>query len=109
MTRRGTVKSGVGQGQHGFDLEGSDWISIGGAGPNRIAQTHGVPIRLASHNTFGNGPHKCVGAPLARVEIQVFLQEFLPRIGEFRLDPDFKDTEHAGSVPGFDELHLRWD
>lgn len=63
----------------------------------------------SSHNTFGNGPHKCVGAPLARVEIQVFLEEFLPRIGEFRLDPDFKNSEHCGSVPGFDELHLRWN
>lgn len=62
-----------------------------------------------SHNTFGNGPHKCVGAPLARVEIQVFLEEFLPRIGEFGLDADFKDAEHCGSVPGFDTLHLRWD
>ncbi|MEO7134475.1 MAG: cytochrome P450 [Vicinamibacterales bacterium] len=63
----------------------------------------------SSHNTFGNGPHKCVGAPLARVEIQVFLEEFLPRIGEFRLDPDFTDSEHCGSVPGFDQLHLRWN
>ena len=66
-------------------------------------------VSPSDHNTFGNGPHKCVGAPLARVEIQVFLEEFLPRIGEFRLDPDFTDSEHCGSVPGFDTLHLRWD
>lgn len=61
------------------------------------------------HNTFGNGPHKCVGAPLARAEIDVFLEEFLARIPEFRLDPDRQNVEHCGSVPGFDELHLRWD
>lgn len=61
------------------------------------------------HNTFGNGPHKCIGAPLARAEIQVFLEEFVGRVPEFRLDPDRKNIEHCGSVPGFDELYLRWD
>lgn len=63
----------------------------------------------ADHNTFGNGPHKCVGAPLARAEIQVFLEEFLARLPEFRLDPERSNPEHCGSVPGFDALHLRWD
>jgi cytochrome P450 len=61
------------------------------------------------HNTFGNGPHKCIGAPLARAEIQIFLEEFVGRMPEFRLDPDRENLEHCGSVPGFDELHLRWD
>lgn len=61
------------------------------------------------HNTFGNGPHKCIGAPLARAEIEVFLQEFVGRMPEFRLDPDKRNVEHCGSVPGFDELYLRWD
>lgn len=61
------------------------------------------------HNTFGNGPHKCIGAGLARAEIQVFLEEFVGRMPEFRLDPERHPVEHCGSVPGFDELHLRWD
>lgn len=61
------------------------------------------------HNTFGNGPHKRVGAPLARAEIQVSLEEFVGRMPEFRLDPDTTNVEHCGSVPGFDELYLRWD
>jgi cytochrome P450 len=61
------------------------------------------------YNTFGNGPHKCVGAPLAKAEVQVFLEEFVTRMPEFRLDPDRKPVEHCGSVPGYDTLHLRWD
>ena len=66
--------------------------------------------RNAPHyNTFGNGPHKCVGAPLARVEVQVFLEEFVTRMPEFRVDRDRKSTEHCGSVPGYDTLYLRWD
>lgn len=63
------------QGRHGFDLEGSDWISIGGAGPNRIAQTSGVPIRLASHNTFGNGNrvvHNDILWPTVPVEAYIY-------------------------------------
>lgn len=65
--------------------------------------------RNATHNTFGNGPHKCVGAPLARAEIYVFLQEWLKAIPDFRLDPDRPAVSHAGSVSGMNTLHLRWD
>ena len=61
------------------------------------------------HNTFGNGPHKCVGALLARAEVQVFLDEFVGRMPEFRLDPGRQPVEHCGSVPGFSALYLRWD
>jgi cytochrome P450 len=61
------------------------------------------------HNTFGNGPHKCIGAGLARAEIQVFLEEFVGRLPEIRLDSGKMNKEHCGSVPGFDELHLRWN
>ncbi len=61
------------------------------------------------HNTFGNGPHKCIGAGLARAEIQVFLEEFVGRLPEISLDPGKVNKEHCGSVPGFDELHLRWN
>ena len=66
-------------------------------------------IEQNDHNTFGNGPHRCIGAPLARVEIQVFLDEFVGRLPEFRLDPERHNEEHCGSVPGFDKLYLKWN
>lgn len=66
-------------------------------------------VKPSDHNTFGNGPHKCVGAPLARAEIQVFLEHFVLRLPPLRLDPARQNREHCGSVPGFDELYLRWD
>lgn len=59
-----------------------------------------------THNTFGNGPHKCVGAPLARAELQIVLEEWLPRIPQFSLDPDKPVRVHMDSVPGIDEMHL---
>jgi hypothetical protein len=43
------------QDRHGIDLEGSDWMSIGGSGSNRIVSAGDYPIKLASRGTFGNG------------------------------------------------------
>lgn len=62
-----------------------------------------------THNTFGNGPHKCVGAPLARAELYVFLQEWLKAIPDFRLDPEHAPVTHSGSVNGMNSLHLLWN
>lgn len=65
--------------------------------------------RQPVHNTFGNGPHKCVGSPLARAEIEVFLREWLAAVPDFRLDPDRPAVTHSGAVNGVDSLHLVWD
>jgi cytochrome P450 len=65
--------------------------------------------KVPTHNTLGNGPHKCVGAPLARAEIKIFLEEWLPRIPDFRLDPERPPKAQLGPVPGLDHLHLLWD
>jgi cytochrome P450 len=63
----------------------------------------------AAHNTFGNGPHKCVGAPLARSELSIFLEEWTQRMPEVRLDPTHRPHSHSGSVNGVSSLHLIWD
>lgn len=39
------------------------------------------------HMAFGHGPHKCAGAPLARLVLRVAIQEALDRLGDFRV-PD---------------------
>jgi cytochrome P450 len=65
--------------------------------------------RNAAHNTFGNGAHKCVGNPLARAEIQVFLREWLKAMPDFRLDPERPPVTHSGAVNGVNSLHLVWD
>ena len=39
----------------GIDLEGSDWMGVGDAGANRVANSGGYPIKAAFHGYFGNG------------------------------------------------------
>lgn len=61
------------------------------------------------HSAFGSGPHICPGAVLARREIMVFLDEWLPAIPRFELDPDERVVMASGSVSGVLRLPLRWD
>jgi cytochrome P450 len=60
------------------------------------------------HMAFAVGPHRCLGAHLARVELAVAVEEWHRRIPDYRLAPGVKPTLHAGHVVGFDELHLVW-
>ena len=52
------------------------------------------------HVAFGVGIHRCAGSNLARMEMQVALEEWLARIPEFRLDPDGEVTWAGGQVRG---------
>lgn len=40
------------------------------------------------HLSFGHGPHYCLGAPLARLEARVVLEELNARLPQLRLVPD---------------------
>lgn len=62
------------------------------------------------HNSMGNGPHKCVGQHLARMEMRILLEEWSRRMPIVRLDADAPaPRSHAGSVIGPDHLHLAWE
>ncbi len=62
------------------------------------------------HNSFGNGPHKCVGQHLARLELRVFLEEWSKRMPIARLDPAKPaPSSHTGPVNGVNHLYLTWD
>ena len=60
------------------------------------------------HTTFGNGPHRCPGANLARLEMRITLEEWLARIPEFELaSSDIRCR--GGVVGGLIALPLSWD
>lgn len=60
------------------------------------------------HLGFNTGPHNCAGVHLARMELRVSLEEWLSRIPEFRLKPDYAPQVRKGQVLGMDSLELVW-
>jgi cytochrome P450 len=58
----------------------------------------------AGHVAFGHGIHHCLGAPLARLEARVALEELLPVLGEYGVDEDRAERVHSGNVRGFSRL-----
>lgn len=65
--------------------------------------------RQTSHVTFNSGPHRCVGANLARMELRVFFDEWFEKVPTFRLDPNDLPTFVGGMNIGVRRLPLRWD
>ncbi len=59
------------------------------------------------HAAFGLGIHRCAGSNLARMEIQVALEEWLKRIPEFTLDQTQPVAWSAGQVRGPRTVPLR--
>ncbi|WP_372732294.1 cytochrome P450 [Novosphingobium sp.] len=64
-----------------------------------------TPIR---HTTMGVGAHRCVGAGLARMEVIVFLREWLSLMPEFRLDPAQPVRMKGGNVGACTAIPLVW-
>ena len=52
------------------------------------------------HAAFGLGIHRCVGSNLARMEMQVAIEEWLKRIPDFRLDDPAQVAWSEGTVRG---------
>ncbi|WP_336952139.1 cytochrome P450 [Sphingobium aromaticivastans] len=67
------------------------------------------PALERSYAAFGNGPHRCPGATLARSEMRIFLEEWLARIPDFALDPADRPTFGAGMVNAVLRLPLVWE
>lgn len=62
------------------------------------------------HIAFGWGPHLCLGAALARLQIKIVLTEVLTRLTDLRLaDPDFvPEYSHSTFVRGMHTLPVRF-
>ena len=60
------------------------------------------------HLAFGSGPHRCLGSHLARLELQIALEEWHKRIPEYQIAEPEALQQHVQGVAGFDRLPLRW-
>ncbi|AHH18574.1 putative cytochrome P450 [Nocardia nova SH22a] len=64
------------------------------------------------HIAFSKGPHACLGAPLARLEATVALQQLLRRLPGLRMaeEPAYPDDYVEGvQVQGISRLRMAWD
>jgi cytochrome P450 len=64
--------------------------------------------KINRHFTFVGGAHRCLGAPLARRELVILLEEWFKRIPEFRVKPGADTTVFPGLL-SIRNLPLVWD
>jgi cytochrome P450 len=79
-----------------FPEDGADWLAVDFR-RSRMA-----------HTTFGAGPHFCLGAMLARAEIRIFLEEWLPRIPDFAIAEGATLKVQVGAAAMIPSLPLVW-
>jgi cytochrome P450 len=58
------------------------------------------------HFSFGVGPHRCLGAALARMELRVLLEEALPRLGDYQVTAP--PTRYSSATRGISRLPVRF-
>ncbi|SFD53051.1 cytochrome P450 [Streptomyces aidingensis] len=83
---------------------------------NRDAAVYDGPERLcphgrdAAHLTFGHGVHRCLGAPLARLQLRVVLERLLRRFPALRLaaGPEPAVWKEGLSTRGLARLSVEW-
>jgi cytochrome P450 len=60
------------------------------------------------HLAFGSGVHRCMGAPLARLEMRVTLEEILRRMPEIRLENEDDVAVSWALARNFHNLPIAW-
>jgi cytochrome P450 len=78
---------------HGRRIPAGDIVTVAFASANRDPSAFADPDEIVldrspnKHLSFGFGPHVCLGAWVARLELQVMLAVFAERMPEFHLEP----------------------
>ena len=89
--------------------EGSIVLLINGAA-NRDARAFPDPDRYIAdrpidrHVAFGHGIHFCLGAPLARLETRIALEEFVKRFPHYEVDRAGIERFHSTNVRGLSKV-----
>lgn len=97
----------------GVELRPGERIGCAISSANRDPSVFSTPeefdpdrARIA-HLSFGAGPHHCIGAALARLQVRVALQELQRRLPEYRIEEVGAPTVDAASIGAADRLELR--
>ncbi len=99
----------------GVPLKKGDMVlcPIGAAGLDASAFENPMEVNFdradrRKHCAFGSGPHMCVGAPLARLELRIMLEELLGRLPNLHITPGADIRYHTGVTVGLVSLPLSW-
>jgi cytochrome P450 len=100
----------------GVQVRAGDLVLLDNGAANHDATAFPDPDRfnitrqVGSHLTFGHGPRYCIGAPLARIELQAVFSQLIPRFPGMRLAvPAGQLTIDTGSLTrGLARLPVTW-
>ncbi len=83
---------------------------IYGMDPEFVSNPHEIKFDrdVAMHLAFGAGPHRCIGSHLARMEIRLFIEEWIKRIPAFGTRNDEEIRTECGIVWSPAEVNLVW-
>lgn len=79
---------------HGVTMAKGDTVALAFGSANRDPSVFPEPDRVVldrspnRHLAFGAGPHQCLGAHVARLEMSITLTEFLQRVPDWHVAPD---------------------
>jgi cytochrome P450 family 109 len=84
------------------------WLTAANHDPRIFKNPKTVDIRRKPnrHLAFGVGPYHCLGAPLARLELRILVEEATQRLPHLRRDPDRPVRRRVWMEDSVDELHL---
>lgn len=95
---------------HGTRLSAGARIALLPASANRDGRVFDEPDRFdlgrdtSQHVAFGHGPHFCLGAALARLEITVALEELGAAVRDYEIDVSLARRIHSPHQRGFATL-----
>jgi len=100
----------------GVRVRAGDLVLLDNGAANHDASAFPDPDRFditrpaASHLTFGHGPRYCIGAPLARIELQTVFSQLILRFPEIRLavPVDELTLDTAVLAGGLTRLPVTW-
>ena len=101
---------------HGAKIEQGDKLLLLYPSANRDEAVFDDPDRFDStrdpneHLAFGGyGPHFCLGASLARLELRVMFEELLVRLPDVELaSNEAPELRRSNFIVGFERLPIRW-
>lgn len=120
LSRLAVEPTGIG----GVDIPAGAVVTVNIGGANRDPRHFAEPDTfdfdrpgVRDNISFSRGSHACIGAPLARMEVRVALEQFLKRTSDIRVSaahhgpPEARRYAYEPTylLSGLRELHVEWD